>query len=133
MKNQEEMITYYKNKIYDRFNDLINAGKKSEDFDNFDLARIFEYYSCIKLTEETNTLYYHYDDIDQQFKEDNMMSRNDTGIDCCNLIDCIVQCKLRNKTLSWKECDYCKEIIKEEDICHINAYHKYYHQKCYMY
>ena len=32
------------------------------------------------------------------------MTRNDTGIDACNLIDTIVQCKLRKNTLTWKEC-----------------------------
>ena len=31
------------------------------------------------------------------------MTQNDTGIDCCNMIDTIVQCKLRDKTLSWRE------------------------------
>jgi type I site-specific restriction endonuclease len=32
------------------------------------------------------------------------MSKNDTGIDACNLTDTIVQCKLRDNSLSWKEC-----------------------------
>lgn len=32
------------------------------------------------------------------------MSRNDTGIDCSDLHDTIVQCKLRKNKLSWKEC-----------------------------
>ena len=32
------------------------------------------------------------------------MTRNDTGIDCCNLIDTIVQAKLRKYNLTWKEC-----------------------------
>jgi predicted transcriptional regulator len=32
------------------------------------------------------------------------MSRNDTGIDCSDLLDTIVQCKLRKNTLTWKEC-----------------------------
>jgi hypothetical protein len=32
------------------------------------------------------------------------MSRNDTGIDCSDLLDMIVQCKLRKNTLTWKEC-----------------------------
>jgi hypothetical protein len=46
----------------------------------------------------------HYDDIAPDFKEQNQLTRNDTGIDCCNLVDTIVQAKLRDKTLSWKEC-----------------------------
>jgi hypothetical protein len=32
------------------------------------------------------------------------MTKNDTGIDCCNLIDTIIQCKLRKDTLTWREC-----------------------------
>ena len=32
------------------------------------------------------------------------MSKNDTGIDCCDMIDTIVQCKLRKDILNWKEC-----------------------------
>jgi len=32
------------------------------------------------------------------------MSRNDTGIDCSDLLNTIVQCKLRKNTLNWKEC-----------------------------
>jgi hypothetical protein len=31
------------------------------------------------------------------------MTQNDTGVDACNLIDTIVQCKLRAETLTWKE------------------------------
>jgi len=48
--------------------------------------------------------YYEYNDIDTEFKELNNMSRNDTGIDCCDMIDTIVQCKLRKNTLTWNEC-----------------------------
>jgi len=32
------------------------------------------------------------------------MSQNDTGIDCCDLEDTIVQCKLRKENLNWREC-----------------------------
>ena len=66
--------------------------------------KIFEYYSCIKLTEEFNQTFYEYNDINPEFKEQHNLTKNDSGIDCCNLIDTIVQCKLREKTLSWKEC-----------------------------
>lgn len=51
-----------------------------------------------------NMKYLVYDDIEPDFKELNKMSKNDTGIDVCNLIDTIVQCKLRKGQLSWKEC-----------------------------
>ena len=97
------MITKYNNDIYNRYKDLLKA-KKSEDLDNNDLCKIFEYYSCIKLTQEYNSIFYEYADIDPEFKELNQMSKNDTGIDCCNLIDTIVQCKLRKENLTWREC-----------------------------
>jgi len=97
-------MTYYDIKIYERFKDLINSGKNIEDFDNNDLCKIFEYYSAIMLSNEYNTNYLVYEDIEPDFKELNKMSRNDTGIDICNLIDTIVQCKLRKGNLTWKEC-----------------------------
>jgi len=89
--------------IYNKYKDLLNA-KKLTDLDNKDLCKIFEYYSCIKLTEEYKTFFYEYADIDPEFKEENQMTKNDTGIDCSNLIDTIVQCKLRKDTLTWKDC-----------------------------
>ena len=91
----------YEHKIYERYNDLKLSGK--EFFDNTDLCKIFEYYTCIKLTKELNQPFYEYNDIDANFKELHQMSKNDTGIDCCNLIDTIVQCKLRKNSLTWSE------------------------------
>ena len=102
----EKVILLYNKHIYDRFKSLIDSGKKNEEINNNDLAKIFEYYSCIKLMYEYNQKFYEYDDINPEFKEINQMSRNDTGIDACNLTDTIVQCKLRmtNTNLNWKEC-----------------------------
>jgi DNA repair protein RadD len=97
-----EYNNIYKINIFERYTDLKKSNKK--EFDNNNLWKIFEYYSCIKLTEEYKTQFYEYDDIDPCFKETNKISRNDTGIDCCNLIDIIVQCKLRKNSLTWKEC-----------------------------
>jgi len=98
-----DMKDKYNLYIYNKYKDLLNA-KKSTELDNNDLCKIFEYYSCIKLTEEYKTFFYEYADIDPEFKEENQMTKNDTGIDCSNLIDTIVQCKLRKDTLTWKEC-----------------------------
>ena len=98
-----DMKDKYNIYIYNKYKDLLNA-KKSTELDNNDLCKIFEYYSCIKLTEEYKTFFYEYADIDPEFKEENQMTKNDTGIDCSNLIDTIVQCKLRKDTLTWKEC-----------------------------
>jgi antitoxin component HigA of HigAB toxin-antitoxin module len=88
--------------IFERYTDLKKS--KKDDFDNNDLWKIFEYYSCIKLSEEYKKPFYEYDDIDPTFKELNKMTRNDTGIDCSDLDNTIVQCKLRKNTLTWKEC-----------------------------
>ena len=92
----------YKIYIFERYTDLIKS--KKENFDNNDLWKIFEYYSCIKLSEEYSKQFYEYDDIDPNFKEINKMTRNDTGIDCSDLDKTIVQCKLRKNTLTWKDC-----------------------------
>ena len=88
--------------IFERYSDLKNSNK--QEFNYNDLWKIFEYYSCIKLAEEYNKPFYEYNDIDPNFKELNKMSRNDTGIDCSDLLNTIVQCKLRKNTLTWKEC-----------------------------
>jgi len=88
--------TYYNINIYDRFNDLLKSGKK--EFNNTDLWKIFEYFTCIKLNNSVSDNYPFYlnEDIDPNFKEENEMSKIDTGIDACNLKDTIVQIKLRN-------------------------------------
>jgi superfamily II DNA or RNA helicase len=98
----EEHNNKYLINIYERYTDLKKSNK--QEFDNNDLWKIFEYYSCIKLSEEYDKIFYEYDDIDPTFKEENNMSRNDTGIDCCDLDNTIVQCKLRKTSLTWKEC-----------------------------
>ena len=97
-----DIIQLYNIYIYERYKDLKNSGKN--EFDNNDLWKIFEWYSAIILHKETNKLFYEYNDISPNFKEQNKMSKNDTGIDLCNLEDTIVQCKLRNKSLSWTDC-----------------------------
>ena len=94
----------YDIKIYDRVKDLMNAGKKIDELDNNDLCKIFEYYSALMLSNEYGTQFLLYEDIEPDFKELNKMSKNDTGIDICNKIDTIVQCKLRKGQLTWKEC-----------------------------
>ena len=88
--------------IYEIYSTLKKLDK--QEYDNNDLWKIFEYYSAIKLTDEFNKPFYEYNDIDPNFKELNKMSRNDTGIDLCDLDNTIVQCKLRKNSLTWKEC-----------------------------
>lgn len=92
----------YNINIYERYKDLKTSERT--EYDNYDLAKIFEYYSCIKLSEKYGKDFYEYNDIDPTFKENNKMSQNDTGIDCCDLDSTIVQCKLRKDCLGWSEC-----------------------------
>ena len=92
-----DILDKYKVYIQHSYDDLIFSGK---EIDNHTLSKIFEYFSCIKLSNEYNQLFYHYDDIDPNFKEQNKMTRNDTGIDACNLTDTIVQCKLYSYSLN---------------------------------
>jgi superfamily II DNA or RNA helicase len=96
------MNNLYNIYIYERYKSLKDSDKK--EYDNNDLWKIFEYFSCIKLTDEYKKQFYEYDDISPDFKEENRMSRRDTGIDACDLIDTIVQCKLRKDYLNWKDC-----------------------------
>ena len=60
----------YKRLIIDRCLDLINSGKELSYCSNYDLAKIFEYYSCIKLSEEYKQQFYEYTDISNNFKEE---------------------------------------------------------------
>jgi len=41
-------------------------------------------------------------------------SRNDTGIDCSDLDNSIVQCKLRKNSLTWKECGTSTKLHKNK-------------------
>jgi superfamily II DNA or RNA helicase len=97
-----DIVKLYNINIYERYKDLKNSEKK--DFDNNDLWKIFEWYSAIMLYYHFHKYFYEYNDISPDFKEQNKMSRRDTGIDLCNLEDTIVQCKLRNNSLSWTDC-----------------------------
>ena len=80
---------------------MVNSG--ITEFTNMDLCKIFEYYTAIKLTEEYGEYFYEYNDINPVFKEERKMTKTDTGIDLCNLIDTIVQCKLRKNNLTWQD------------------------------
>jgi len=90
----DEYLAKCKRLIKSLYNDLIKNNKK---IDNYALAKIFEYYTSIKLSEEKGSTYYVYDAVPISYKEKNSMSLIDTGIDLCNLNDTIVQCKLRSK------------------------------------
>ena len=69
-----EINNLYKINIFERYLDLKNSNKTREQLDNNDLWKMFEYFSCIKLSEEYNRPFYIYDDIDPTFKEVNPTS-----------------------------------------------------------
>lgn len=96
------MQNIYDLRIAQKYNALKQSGKQK--FDNYDLAKIFEWFSCIKISNIHKKQFYVYEDIDPSYKEDNQLSQSDTGIDLCDVCDTIVQCKLREKYLGWKEC-----------------------------
>ncbi len=98
---QMNITNQYKINIYEKWlliKDIYNQSK-----DNKIISKLFEYYTCIKLTEEYKKVFYEYSDIDPDFREENKMSQTDTGIDCSDLSDTIVQCKLRSGSLNWRE------------------------------
>ena len=103
----------YSIEIKRRYRDLKKTGKK--EFDHNDLWKIFEYYTCITLTEKYGTPFYEYNDISIYFKEEHNLTKNDCGIDCCNLIDTIVQAKLR-KHITFENCStfFCWQNVYDE-------------------
>jgi superfamily II DNA or RNA helicase len=80
----------------------------------YELAKPFEYYSAKMLSIEYNKPIYHYNDLEMIYKEDNNLSKRDSGIDLCDKQNIIGQVKLRSDTLSWKELSTF--------ICQINQY-----------
>ena len=80
--------------IYEQYKIIQKANNLSN------LWKIFEWYTCIKLYEIYNRPFYEYNDIDPNYKEINCMR----SIDACDMIDSIVQCKLRKNKLSLSEC-----------------------------
>jgi superfamily II DNA or RNA helicase len=85
---------------------IYNLIKDYEDISKcnfYELAKPFEYYSAIVLSEEYNRTVYHYDTLDMIYKEDNNLSKKDTGIDLCDMENIIAQVKLRSNSLTWKE------------------------------
>lgn len=95
-------MNYYQLKIYSLCKSLL-LSKPIEEWDNFDISTIFEYYCCIMLSNSTNQMT-HYNDLGPDFKEKNQLTKIDTGIDACDLEHTIVQCKLRKKILTLKDC-----------------------------
>ena len=89
------------------YNEIIYKHTKDyEDISKcnfYELAIAFEYYSAIMLSKEYNRKIYHYNDLDIIYKEQNNLSKKDTGIDLCDKQDIIGQVKLRSNALNWTE------------------------------
>ena len=98
----ENYINILKNRLFKDFDMLSKSGN---DLNNKKLSECFETYSCIQLIQKYNKLFHQYKDIPSSFKEDNQMSKNDTGIDICDMKDTIVQSKMysKNTSLTWEK------------------------------
>jgi hypothetical protein len=93
------IIKKYNQKIYEIYN-VLRINNKPMDGNN--LWKIFEYYSCIMLSQKYNKPFYMFEDIDSAARLKLEFTKKDIGIDACNLIDTIVQCKLIESVLTWK-------------------------------
>ena len=62
--NQISNVTYIYN-IYDLYKNQKDSPDKELSY--LELSKIFEYFSCIKLTDKYNTQFYEYKDIDASF------------------------------------------------------------------
>jgi superfamily II DNA or RNA helicase len=113
-KISTDLTNQYNLNIYQKYSDLLKA--KSDINDNYNLSKIFELYSCIKLNESKTYPFYMYDDIDCDFKEQNGMTKNDTGIDASNLIDTHVQMKAYENIINWKNISTFKGSLNVQDI-----------------
>jgi len=84
--------------LYKKYLDIKNGNMDLSS--NFNLWKLFEYFVAIK----NGTEFILYDDIDNDFKLNNKLNATDSGIDICNLSNTIIQCKLRSKNLTLREC-----------------------------
>jgi hypothetical protein len=75
------MDSTYTTYIYERYKSLKDSNK--QDYDNYDLSKIFEYYTALKLKEKYNKNFYEYNDIPPEYKELHKMTKNDSGISNC--------------------------------------------------
>lgn len=95
----EEHIQFYNHKISD-----IVKNIDITTLNNYQLYKIFEYYSCIVLSKRDNKLYFVYSDVSPSFKEHNNLPSADNGIDFSDMIDTIGQCKYygNNSTITYR-------------------------------
>lgn len=105
-------LELYHKYIYDIYKSLPN--KKNPN--NYELAKIFEYFCCIKLSKKYKQMFHHYDEIKPSVKMKHQLPEKDMGIDASNLIDILAQFKLRTGSLSWRECSTFFSSVLSYDI-----------------
>ena len=73
-KTFDSILNQYKINIYEKWSELKPVYSESKD--NHLISKLFEWYTCIKLSQEHKTIFYEYSDIDPDFREEvNLLSR----------------------------------------------------------
>jgi superfamily II DNA or RNA helicase len=65
--------------------------------------RMFEYYTSLQLMERDQREYFVYEEMDGTMTDRLGLPARDQGIDVCDVQETIVQCKLRNRNISWRD------------------------------
>jgi superfamily II DNA/RNA helicase len=95
------VIARYRYRILELYEPL---RRENITLTNNNLAKIFEYYCCIRLMEERNEKYEVYEDISVDFKNSRNLCKQDTGIDYISGDrNTYGQAKLRKTSLRWGE------------------------------
>ena len=89
----EDLLRYYKGKI-----SKMLCNFNIENANNRQLSVLFEYYSCLILSEKHNKKYHQYAEIPGDYKENAGLPDKDIGVDFCDMEDTIGQCKMFSKT-----------------------------------
>ena len=89
-----------------RYTKYINEALQKIDIDiatyKEHLHKVFEWYGCIHLSQESGTIVLCWEDVPADLREEKCMSR-DMGIDAFDIVGkCIIQMKLYHGTISWR-------------------------------
>ena len=84
---------------------LLTHGSIAAYVDDFHAcAKVFEMFIADRLSRARGVPFWIWEDLDPETKDARCMSRHDTGVDVSDGVQCIVQCKLRHRSLTWREC-----------------------------
>ena len=89
-----------------RYTKYINEALQKIDIDTATykehLHKVFEWYGCIHLSQESGTIVLCWEDVPADLREEKCMSR-DMGIDAFDIVGkCMIQMKLYHGTISWR-------------------------------